>query len=66
MNTIDDIMEACRKLPIDDLRTLATQLADYRASRWDEEITSDLDQGRFDNLTADLNAEYQAGKTEPL
>ncbi len=66
MNTIDDIMEACRKLPIDDLRTLATQLADYRASRWDEEITSDLDQGRFDNLTADLNAEYQAGKTEPM
>lgn len=66
MNTIDDIMEACRKLSIDDLRTLATQLADYRASRWDEEITSDLNQGRFDNLTADLNAEYQAGKTEPL
>ena len=66
MTTVDDIMEACRKLPIDELRTLATQLAEYRASRWDEEITSDLDQGRFDKLTEDLKAEYQAGKTEPL
>jgi len=41
-------------------------LADYQASMWDTQIADDLDDGRLDEVLAQVDAEYEAGKAKPL
>jgi hypothetical protein len=45
---------------------LSVWLAGYQASLWDSQIASDLDAGRLDEVLAHVDAEYEAGKAEPL
>ena len=47
---LEDIKAAIQRLPIQELRTLATWIADYEQGRWDGEIEGDLKSGRLDKL----------------
>ncbi|MEO1726486.1 MAG: hypothetical protein AAFR95_05610, partial [Bacteroidota bacterium] len=51
---------------LDDFPSLVEDLRIERSIGWDERIANDLDTGRLDAFLAEAEAEYEAGKTEPL
>ncbi|WP_090960077.1 hypothetical protein [Nitrosospira sp. Nsp18] len=45
---------------------LAAWFADYENSRWDRQIETDSDAGKFDAFMEEALTEHQNGKTTPL
>ena len=64
--SIKDIERAITELPAEDLTELAAWFADYLADVWDKQIEQDLETGRLDALLKEVNAEYEAGLSQPL
>jgi hypothetical protein len=64
--SIKEIESAIEQLSNKEVSELSVWLADYRASLWDNQIASDLDAGRLDEVLDQVDAEYKAGKAEPL
>jgi hypothetical protein len=64
--SVQEIENAITQLPPQEVEKLADWLADYRTRTWDEQIGRDLDEGRLDSFLAAAEAEYQAGKVQPL
>jgi len=63
---VKEIEWAITQLPAKDLAELAAWFADYCAEMWDKQIAQDLDAGRLDALLKEVDAEYQAGLSQPL
>ena len=63
---IQEIETAITKLSTKRLIELSTWLEEYQASRWDKQIETDLEKGRFDSVLAEVDDEYEAGSTQPL
>jgi len=57
---------AITQLPAKDLAELAAWFADYTAEMWDKQIEQDLKAGRLDTLLKEVDAEYEAGLSQPL
>lgn len=64
--SVKDIENAITQLSAKDLAELSAWLGDYRAEVWDEQLERDLDTGRLDALLEEVDAEFEAGKAEPL
>ncbi|MDK1082070.1 MAG: hypothetical protein QGD88_11420 [Anaerolineae bacterium] len=63
---IQEIETAITKLSTKRLIELSTWLEEYQASRWDKQIETDLEKGRFDSVLAEVDDEYEAGSAQPL
>jgi hypothetical protein len=66
MSTVDEISEALHRLPTHERWSLLHQFSDELWNEWDEQIESDLKNGRLDGLLAQARAEISAGKTRSL
>ena len=63
---VKEIELAITQLPAKDLGELAAWFADYCAGMWDKQIEQDLKAGRLDALLQEVNAEVEAGLSQPL
>ena len=64
--SIQEIEAAIRQLPPHELAELMAWLEEHQAQAWDQQIETDLEAGRLDNLLAEVDAEYKSGLGEPL
>ncbi len=64
--SVKEIENAITQLSVEDLAKLSAWFADYHAEVWNRQIERDLGAGRLDALLAEVDAEYEAGKAEPL
>ncbi|MGZ4956336.1 MAG: hypothetical protein ACXV8Q_14620 [Methylobacter sp.] len=60
MATLIDIEEAIKTLPQDDVQQLAVWLQDYINDFWDQQLESDLQSGKLDNLISKAEADIAA------
>ena len=56
--SVKEIETAIMDLPAAEVGVLVTWLDEYYASLWDQEIEDDVNAGRFDALSAEINEEY--------
>ena len=63
---VKEIESAITKLPLKQLIELSTWLDKYQTRVWDQQIAADLEAGRLDKLIAEVDAEYEAGLSQPL
>jgi hypothetical protein len=63
---VKEIEQAITKLPAEDLTELAAWFSEFYAEVWDEQIKTDLQTGRLDALLKEVDAEYEAGLSQPL
>jgi hypothetical protein len=63
---IAEIEAAIVKLAPTEIDRLLAWLADYREKAWDQQIASDLESGKLDDLLAEVDAEIEAGIATPL
>lgn len=66
MSTVTEISAAIRKLTADERRGLLQEFADELWSEWDQQIESDLESGRLDQLIADAEADIAADNLRDL
>ncbi|MFD2570243.1 hypothetical protein ACFSUS_06325 [Spirosoma soli] len=64
--SVQEIERAAKELPVNELDSLISRLFDYFHEKWDNQILSDLEAGRFDALFDELKDEYDKGLTKPL
>jgi hypothetical protein len=64
--SVKEIEQAIAKLPAEELTELAAWFSDYLADIWDKQIERDLKTGRLDALIKEVEAEYDAGLSQPL
>ena len=64
--SVGKIQCAIAELAPPELAELAVWFEEYHHRRWDEQIERDLDAGRLDTFLARAEAEYEAGRAEPL
>ena len=64
--SVKEIENAITQLSTEDVTELSAWFADYQAKLWDDQIERDLDEGRLDALLEEVDAEYEAGKAQPL
>jgi len=64
--SIQEIEQAIKQLPPNELNDLLAWLADYHHQIWDKQIENDLDSGKLDSVIAAAEKEYQAGLARPL
>jgi hypothetical protein len=64
--SIKEIEQAITELPAEELTELAAWFSDYLADVWDRQIERDLKTGRLDTLIKEVEAEYDAGLSQPL
>ncbi len=64
--SIKELEAAIMMLSSKELASLTTWLLDYHEQIWDQEITNDLELGKFDKLLDEIDKEYEAGLAESL
>ena len=64
--SVQEIERAITQLPPSELTELMTRLENHHHEKWDEQIEDDLNSGRLDDLIAQAETEYQAGKARLL
>jgi len=57
MNILPEIEAAIKRLPENDVRSLAVWLQDYLDERWDRQIEDDLASGKLNHLIAKAEAD---------
>jgi hypothetical protein len=66
MTTVDEIEQAIRKLPPEDLTALRAWFAEYDAEAWDRDLEQDVQAGRLDELAREALDDLDAGRTTDL
>ncbi len=66
MSTIQEIEEAIRKLPDDNLAELRAWFAEFDAEVWDRQFERDVSEGRLDALADEALSDLRAGRTTEL
>jgi hypothetical protein len=66
MSTVAEISEALHRLPTGERWSLLHQFSDELWRDWDEQLESDLKNGRLDDFLAEARAEISAGRTRSL
>ena len=64
--SITEMKTAIRKLPVSEVGELMTWLERYHEQTWDKQIAADLDAGHLDDLLAEVDAEYEAGRFDAI
>lgn len=66
MSTIQEIEDAIRRLPEDDLAALRTWFAEYDAEIWDRQFERDVAMGRLDALADEALRDAREGRCTEL
>jgi len=66
MSTVDEIEDAIRKLPDEDLAALRAWFAEFDASAWDRQLDSDVAEGRLDALADEALLDRREGRCTEL
>lgn len=66
MSTIDDIEDAVRALPPDDLAKFRAWFDEFDALAWDRQLERDAAAGKLDALLAEAQADHQSGLKRAL
>jgi len=64
--SIIEIENAIKQLPPEKVNELMDWFTAYHAELWDKQIAEDLENGRFDSLLGEIDAEIEAGLAKPL
>jgi hypothetical protein len=64
--SVTEIEAAIAELSTKDLTELSEWFRIYQEKLWDKQIADDLDSGRLDAVLAEVDAEYEAGLSQPL
>jgi len=66
MTNLEKLEKHVRGLSPDELRSFRAWFAEFDAGVWDEQIESDSESGKLDEMVSEAKAEHKAGKTRPL
>ena len=66
MSSIDEIEQAVRDLPTEDLREFRRWFLEFDAQLWDRQIERDAAEGKLDRLGDEALEELRQGRTRPL
>jgi len=66
MRTINEIEDAIRKLPEEDLVTLRAWFAEFDAEAWDRQFERDVAEGRLDTLAEEALQDRREGRCTDL
>ncbi|MFO0889122.1 MAG: hypothetical protein U0790_08275 [Isosphaeraceae bacterium] len=66
MSTVDEIEEAIRKLPDEDLAALRAWFAEFDAAAWDRQFERDVAEGRLDALAEEALLDWREGRCTDL
>ena len=64
--SVQEIETAITQLPTPELSQLAAWFEEYQADLWDRQIEADARAGRLDNLGAQADQEFEAGRCRAL
>ena len=66
MSTVDEIEDAIRQLPEDDLVALCAWFAEFDAAAWDRQFERDVADGRLDALADEALRDWREGRCTDL
>jgi hypothetical protein len=66
MNTIQEIEDAIRRLPDDELAALRSWFAEFDAEAWDRQLERDVAEGRLDALADEALRDAREGRCTDL
>jgi hypothetical protein len=66
MSTVDEIEDAIRKLPDQDLVALRAWFAEFDAGAWDRQFERDVAEGRLDALADEALRDLREGRCTDL
>lgn len=66
MSTIQEIEDAIRRLPDDDLAALRAWFAEFDAAAWDRQFECDVAEGRLNALAEEALGDARAGRCTDL
>jgi len=66
MSTVAEIREAIAKLSPREYCELMTELHPLAEDEWDKQMKADAAAGKFDKMNARADADFKAGRCEPL
>lgn len=66
MNTVNEIEDAIRNLPEEDLAALRAWFAEFDAAAWDRELERDVAEGRLDALADEALRDQREGRCTDL
>jgi hypothetical protein len=64
--SVQELENAIRQLSPDEFARLALWLDEYRADQWDRQIEADVRSGRLDEAGRRADADFEAGRCNPL
>ena len=64
--SVHDLEQGVAQLPPDELSKFAQWFDDFWAAQWDQQIERDVAAGKLDQLGAQAEAEFRAGRARPL
>ncbi len=66
MSTVNEIEDAIRKLPDEDLVALRAWFADFDAAAWDRQFEHDVIEGRLESLADEALRDLREGRCTDL
>ena len=66
MSTIQEIEDAIRQLPSEDLAALRAWFAEFDAEKWDRQFEEDVAAGRLDHLADEALRDLHEGRCTDL
>jgi hypothetical protein len=64
--SLDELESAVTHLQTDDLSAFAKWFEEFLADAWDKQIESDITAGKLDEFGRKADADFEAGRCEPL
>lgn len=66
MSKVDELEQAVRELPPEDLRQFREWFLEFDAELWDRQLERDVAAGKLDGLVEEARKEHRKGSTRPL
>jgi hypothetical protein len=64
--SVQELENAIRQLSPEEFARLALWFDEYRADQWDRQIEADVGAGRLDEAGSRADADFEAGRCNPL
>ena len=64
--SVQEIEQAVSKLPPDELAKFTKWFEEFAAEAWDRQFEADVKAGKLDNLGAEADRDFDAGRCKPL
>jgi hypothetical protein len=64
--SLQELESAVTHLPVEELKAFARWFEEYLADAWDRRIEADIQAGRLDEAGRQADANFEAGRCQPL